>query len=95
MTHFHLSTHDDKKVLGVLLNREDSGKRHTDSVEDFRIKSTWEVPKWVEERISGELDSTKDILKSKPKSGGILILTTRLVMRHGPYITSCHISKLC
>jgi len=72
MTHFRLSTHDDEKVLGVLLDREDGRERHTDSVEEFRIKSTREVPKWVEERISGKLNGTRDIFKGEPKSGGEL-----------------------
>jgi hypothetical protein len=41
-------SHDNEKVLGVLLSREDSGERHTDSVEEFRVKSTQQVPEWVE-----------------------------------------------
>jgi hypothetical protein len=56
--------------LGVLLNREDCGERHTNSVEEFGIKSTQEVPEWVKERISGKLNSMRDIFLGEPKSSG-------------------------
>jgi len=56
----------------VLLNREDGRERHTDLVKEFGIKSTQEVPKWVEERNSSELNSMRDIFKGEPKSGGEL-----------------------
>jgi len=41
-------------------------------VKEFGIKSTQEVPKWVEERNSSELNSMRDIFKGEPKSGGEL-----------------------
>jgi hypothetical protein len=34
--------------LGVFLDREDGQERHTDAVEEFGVKSTWEVPEWIE-----------------------------------------------
>ena len=73
-------TGDDEEVLHVVLDGEDGQRRHADMVEKVGINGARKVIKWIEKRISGQLNFLGDIFKNKPKAGSELEIEGKQVV---------------
>ena len=76
-------TGDDEEVLHVVLDGEDGQRRHADMVEKVGINGARKVIKWIEKRISGQLNFWGDIFKNKPKAGSKLEIEGKQVVFNG------------
>ena len=65
-------TGDDEEVLHVVLDSKDGQQRHANTVEKVRIHSARKVVKWIEKRISSQLNFLGDLFKNKPKASSKL-----------------------
>src|SRR6266853_2998834 len=77
------STGDRKGVLSIILDCEDSWQRHVDALKQFGIYSTGKRVEWIKEWVGGELDSTRNIPKDKPKTGNELKIKGIKAFRDG------------
>ena len=49
-----MRSHDNEKVLGVVLNAKDGGERHIDPFKQFWIDRARKITERIEKRVSGE-----------------------------------------
>ena len=68
MLQLHAITGDAEEDLHVVLDGKDDRRRHADSVNKVRINGTRNVIKWIEKRISSQLNFWGNIFKNKPKA---------------------------